>query len=113
MNRALYRASYSGHLDAVRLLVSRGGADVDFVQESESDNRTALVAAAIGGHGDVYEFLIQRGKCQLLQYLLPLPKMLPGRSLPDQTHPTSRLHISGMLYFKHNNNCHSCGRKKH
>ncbi|KAI9346117.1 hypothetical protein BDR26DRAFT_817957 [Obelidium mucronatum] len=54
----LLAAAARGHLDAVVLLVDRGGALVDF---SDSDGETALLKAAFYGHFAVVCFLTSRG----------------------------------------------------
>lgn len=52
--------AYSGQLDCVRLLVD-AGAKLNPVDSSFGDGNTALHKAILGGHEDVYAYLVDKG----------------------------------------------------
>ena len=56
VNTPLFAASKHGHLDIVKCLVEKGGADAN---KANSDGTTALVAAALGGHQKVVTYLVE------------------------------------------------------
>lgn len=65
---ALCIAAENNQLDAVRLLIDQGGADVDFTHTIESEyadelphRKTALVAAAKNGHDQIVRCLLDEG----------------------------------------------------
>ncbi len=57
---ALHWACSAGHLEAIHLLVSAGGANVNMM-EADGEMLTPLDYAIIGGHQEVAQLLIENG----------------------------------------------------
>ncbi|XP_067648872.1 ankyrin repeat domain-containing protein 50-like [Haliotis asinina] len=57
-NNILHHASFAGKLAIVKYVVSQGSVDINSIRK---DRKNPLMLAAIGGHVDVFDFLLSMG----------------------------------------------------
>lgn len=56
--RAIHYAAYNGHLDCIKLLIKKGGVDID---SPGARRMTALHMAASRGYYEIVEYLLEKG----------------------------------------------------